>query len=155
MCFAACESKLESGNISREDVEAAIKLARLADRNQNVDKFTLVRGAKVDDDFVLVWRSQDVITLKGDSGLATMIEDEFGRKVWFVESEASDRRFVEALLYPLKVLSVNLFSLPDGNKLTKVTVAGNVKNPRINIEKVQKIVKEVRNIELLIEFETR
>ena len=150
-----CESKLESGNISREDVEAAIKLARLADRNQNVDKFTLVRGAKVDDDFVLVLRSQDVITLKGDSGLASMIEDEFGRKVWFVESEASDRGFVEALLYPLKALSVNLFWLPDGNKLTKVTVALNVKNPRINIEKVQKIVKEVRNIELLIEFETR
>ena len=147
-----CESKLDSGIISIEDVEAAIKLAKLADRSQSVNKFTLVRGAKVDEDFILVLRSQDVITLKGDSGLAGMIEDEFGRKVWFVESEVSDRRFVEALLHPLKVVSVNLFWLPDGNKLTKVTVVDNVRIPRTNIEKVQKIAKEVRNIELLIEF---
>ncbi len=148
-----CESKLESGSITRDDVEAAIKLARLADRNQDVDKFTLVRGAKVDDDFVLVLRSPDVIALQGNSGLAGKIEGEFGQKVWFVESESSERRFIEGLLHPLKVLSVNLFWLPDGNKLTKVIVAGDGKKARVNIEKVQKIAKTVRNIELLVEFE--
>lgn len=148
-----CESKLESGSITRDDVEAAIKLARLADRNHDVDKFTLVRGAKVDDDFVLVLRSPDVIALQGDSELADKIEGAFGQKVWFVESEASERRFIEGLFRPLKVLSVNLFWLPDGNKLTKVIVAGDSRKARVNIEKVQKIAKTVRNIELLVEFE--
>jgi transcription antitermination factor NusA-like protein len=150
-----CESKLESGSITRDDVEAAIKLARLADRNQDVDKFTLVRGAKVDHDFVLVLRSPDVIALKGDLGLADKIEGEFGQKVWFVESEASERRFIEGLFHPIKVLFINLFWLPDGNKLTKVIVAGDGKRARVNIEKIQKIAKTVRNIELLVEFENR
>jgi hypothetical protein len=61
-----CESKLESGGITRDDVEAAIRLARLADRSQDVDRFTLLRGAKVDGDFVLVLRSPDVAALRGD-----------------------------------------------------------------------------------------
>jgi transcription antitermination factor NusA-like protein len=150
-----CESKLESGGITRDDVEAAIRLTRLADRSQDVDRFTLLRGAKVDDDFVLVLRSSDVTALRGDSGLAQKIEGEFGQKVWFVESEASERRFVEGLLHPLRVLSVNQFWLPDGNKLTKVVLAGDGKRARVNIEKVVKIAKAVRGIELLVEFENR
>ncbi|MEW6604206.1 MAG: transcription elongation factor NusA [Thermoproteota archaeon] len=152
---AKCESKLESGGITHDDVKAAIKLARLADKDQQVDKFTLLRGTQVDDDFVLVLRSPDVIALRGDSRLADKIENEFGQKVWFVESEASDRRFVEGLLDHLKVMSVNLFWMPDGSKLTKVVVSGDAKRARVNIEKVVKIAKAVRNIDLLIEFENR
>ncbi len=74
-----CESEFESGSITREDVEAAFKLARLEDRNKDIDKFTLVRGGKVDDDFMLVLRRQDLIALQGDTGLADKIEEEFGQ----------------------------------------------------------------------------
>jgi transcription antitermination factor NusA-like protein len=147
-----CESKLESGGITRDDVEAAIRLARLADRSQDVDRFTLLRGAKVDDDFVLVLRSSDVTALRGDSDLAQKVEGEFGQKVWFVESEASERCFIEGLLHPLRVLSVNQFWLPGGDRLTKAVVTGDSKRARVNIEKAVKIAKAVRDIELLVEF---
>jgi transcription antitermination factor NusA-like protein len=150
-----CESKLKSGDITRDGVEAAIRLAHLADRSLDVDRFTLLRGAKVEDDFMLVLRSSDMTALRGDSRLAQKIEGEFGQKVWFVESEASERRFVEGLLHPLRVLSVNQFWLPDGNRLTKVVLAGDGKRARVNIEKVVKIAKAVRGIELLVEFENR
>jgi hypothetical protein len=149
---AKCESKLESGSITADDVKAAIKLARLADQSQQVDRFTLLRGAQVDGDFVLVLRSLDVIAIRDDSNLADRIEGEFGQKVWFVESEASDRRFIEGMLHPLKVLSVNLFWMPDGSKLTKAVASGDPKRARVNIEKVVKIAKAVRNIDLLVEF---
>lgn len=149
---AKCESKLESGNITADDVKAAIKLARLADSSQQVDRFTLLRGTQVDDDFVLVLRSPDVVAIRDDSVLADRIEGEFGQKVWFVESEASDRRFIEGMLHPLKVLSVNLFWMPDGSKLTKAVLSGDPKRARVNIEKVVKIAKAVRNIDLLVEF---
>ncbi len=45
--------------------------------------------------------------------------------------------------------------LPDGNKATTVIVARDGKTARVNIEKVQKIAKTVRNIELLVEFDNR
>ncbi|MGI0029829.1 MAG: transcription elongation factor NusA, partial [Nitrososphaera sp.] len=107
----------------------------------------------VDGDLILVLRSPDVSILRSNPALAQRIESEFGQKIWFVESEASDRRFMENLFHPAKVLSVNLFWLPDGNKLTKVMASGNPEKQRVNTEKVQKIAKAVRNIELLVEFE--
>jgi transcription antitermination factor NusA-like protein len=149
-----CEAKLKSGSITQDDIDAAKKLINLADRNQEINKFTLVRGTRVNGDFVLVLRGQDVSVLRGNQELTSRIEKEMGEKVWFVEAEASDRRFIESLFHPIKVLSVNFFWLPEANKLTKVVVADDGKNAQLNLEKVQKIAKAVRNIELLIEFNT-
>ena len=129
-------------------------MINLADRNQEINKFTLVRGTRVNGDFVLVLRGQDVSVLRGNQELTSKIEKEMGEKVWFVEAEASDRRFIESLFHPIKVLSVNFFWLPEANKLTKVVVADDGKNAQLNLDKVQKIAKAVRNIELLIEFNT-
>ena len=147
-----CEAKLKSGSITQDDIDAAKKLINLADRNQEINKFTLVRGTRVNGDFVLVLRGQDVSVLRGNQELTSKIEKEMGEKVWVVEAEASDRRFIETLFHPIKVLSVNFFWLPEANKLTKVVVADDGKNAQLNLEKVQKIAKAVRNIELLIEF---
>ena len=149
-----CEAKLKSGSITQDDIDAAKKLINLADRNQEINKFTLVRGTRVNGDFVLVLRGQDVSVLRGNQELTSKIEKEMGDKVWFVEAEASDRRFIESLFHPIKVLSVNFFWLPEANKLTKVVVADDGKNAQLNLDKVQKIAKAVRNIELLIEFNT-
>lgn len=149
-----CEAKLKSGSITQDDIDAAKKLINLADRNQEINKFTLVRGTRVNGDFVLVLRGQDVSVLRGNQELTSKIEKEMGEKVWFVEAEASDRRFIESLFHPIKVLSVNFFWLPEANKLTKVVVADDGQNAQLNLEKVQKIAKAVRNIELLIEFNT-
>ena len=152
MLCRTCEAKLKSGSITQDDIDAAKKLINLADRNQEINKFTLVRGTRVNGDFVLVLRGQDVSVLRGNQELTSKIEKEMGEKVWFVEAEASDRRFIETLFHPNKVLSVNFFWLPEANKLTKVVVADDGKNAQLNLEKVQKIAKAVRNIELLIEF---
>lgn len=152
MLCRTCEAKLKSGSITQDDIDAAKKLINLADRNQEINKFTLVRGTRVNGDFVLVLRGQDVSVLRGNQELTNKIEKEMGEKVWFVETEASDRRFIESLFHPIKVLSVNFFWLPEANKLTKVVVADDGKNAQLNLEKVQKIAKAVRNIELLIEF---
>jgi len=147
-----CEAKLKSGSITQDDIDASKKLISLADRNQEINKFTLVRGTRVNGDFVLILRGHDVSVLRGNQELANKIEKEMGEKVWFIETEASDRRFIENLFHPIKVLSVNFFWLPEANKLTKVVIAEDAKNAQSNLEKVQKIAKAVRNIELLVEF---
>jgi transcription antitermination factor NusA-like protein len=146
-----CEAKLKSGSITQDDIYASKKLISLADRSQEINKFTLIRGTRVSGDFVLVLRGHDVSVLRGNQELANRIEKEMGQKVWFVETEASDRRFIESLFHPVKVLSVNFFWLPEANKLTKVIVADDAKNVQFNLDKVQKIAKAVRGIELLVE----
>jgi transcription antitermination factor NusA-like protein len=152
MLCRTCEAKLKSGSITQDDIDAAKKLISLADRNQEINKFTLIRGTRVNGDFVLVLRGQDVSVLRGNQELVNKIEKEMGKKVWFVETEASDRRFIESIFHPNKVLSVNFFWLPGANKLTKVVLADEPQDTQFNLEKVQKIAKAVRNIELLVEF---
>jgi transcription antitermination factor NusA-like protein len=127
----------------------------LAERNQDVNKFTLLRAMRVDGDFVIVLRSPDVGLLRGNGALVERIESDFGQKIWFVESEATDRRFIEGLFQPVRVLSVNQFWMPDGNKLTKVIASGGVAKSRLNLDKVRKIAKAARNMELVVEFEQR
>jgi len=149
-----CEAKLKSGSITQDDVDAAIKLIRLSDRNHEIDNFTLIRGARVSGDLVLVLRSPDVNMVRNNLELARKIEKEMGEKVWFVETEATDRRFIENLVEPFKVKSVNFFWLPESNKLTRIVIADEGLKPQIDIEKVQKIAKVLRNIELIVEFKT-
>ena len=152
---AKCDEKLHAGNISQDDVDAAVTLTKVANKSQDVDRFTLTKGARVDDDYILVLRGPDLMSIRANPSLAERIEKEFGHKVHYVESETSERGLVESLFHPARVLSVNHFYLPDGDKVTKAVVAGKSNNQKLNVEKVQKIAKAVKNIELMVEFEQR
>jgi transcription antitermination factor NusA-like protein len=149
-----CETKLRLGHLTHADVDGAIKISRLAERNQDINKFTMVRASQVDDDFILSLHGSDISVLRTNSSLIKKFEDEFQRTVWFVEAEATDRRFIENLFFPAKVPMVNLIWLPDGSKSTRVIISTLSKPElQLNVEKIKKIAKEIRNIELLIEFE--
>ena len=153
---AKCETKLRLGHLTHADIEGAMKITKIAEHNQDVNKFTMISAAKVDDDFILILRGSDIIVLRTNMSLSKKFEDEFQSKVWFVEAEATDRRFIENLFFPAKVLTVNLIWLPDGNKLTKAIVTdGNHSELESNVEKIKKIAKEIRNIELLVELQQK
>jgi hypothetical protein len=56
--------------------------------------------------------------------------------------------------FPSKVLMVNLIWLPDGSKLIRVIIsAGNIPEMQHTIEKIKRIAKQIRNIELVVEFD--
>ncbi len=150
-----CEDKLRSGHLTQADVECAVKLVKIAERDQEINKFTMINAYHVNGDIVLVLQRSDLITLRSNVELSRKIQQQFQSKVWFVEAEATDKRFLENLFFPARILTINLIWLPDGNKLTKVIAAakdGQVSG--INIEQIQKITKTVRNIELLVDFES-
>ena len=149
-----CETKLRLGHLTHADVDGAIKISRIAEHNQDVSKFTMVRASQVDDDFILGLHSSDISVLRTNLSLIKKFEDEFRRKVWFVEAESTDKRFIENLFFPAKVLMFNLIWLPDGSKSTRVIISTLSKPElQLNVEKIKKIAKEIRNIELLVEFE--
>jgi transcription antitermination factor NusA-like protein len=148
-----CESKLKTGHLSGGDVEASIKLTRLAETNNILDKFTLVGAYKIEEKLVLILTPSDISILRSDIELLNKIKKEFNDNVWFVESGASERRFIENLIFPIKISSINLVWLPDGNKLTKIIISNKKnQNKKIDSNNVTKIAKEIKNIELLIEY---
>ena len=117
----------------------------------------MASASKVDDDFVIALSGSDISTIRLNPTLLKKFEDEFQSKVWFVETQSTDKRFIENLFFPTKVLAVNILWLPDGSKLTKVIISASDKiepqQQHPNIEKVKQIAKKIKNIELLVEFE--
>jgi transcription antitermination factor NusA-like protein len=150
-----CEDRLRSGHLTQADVECAVKLVKIAERDQEINKFTMINAYHVNGDIVLVLQRSDLSTLRSNVELSRKIQQQFQSKVWFVEAEATDRRFLENLFFPARILTINLIWLPDGNKLTKVIVAAkDAQVSGIDVEQIQKITKTVRNMELLVDFES-
>ncbi len=149
-----CEAKLESGQLTKTDVDASIKIARLAKTNSDIDKFCLFSCKEVAGQFILYLSRIDIETIRQSRTLYRTLQGEFPGKVWLVESEANDRKFIEDLFFPIKILSINMVWVPGGIQKTKVVVSGRwtPKFP-IDIKKVENIVKQLRQLDVVIEFE--
>jgi hypothetical protein len=78
----------------------------------NVSKY----ASEIDGDFIPSLRGSDISVRRTNSSLIKKFEDEFQRKVWFVEAEeATDRRSLKTSFFTVKVLTVNLIWLPNGS----------------------------------------
>ena len=54
-----------------------------------------------------------------------------------------------------RILAIHTIWLPDGSKLTKVTLtAPNMLEVQSKIERIKRIAKQIKNIELVVEFES-
>lgn len=149
-----CESKLENGQLTKADVDAAIKIARLAKTYPEIDKFSLFSCKDVSGEFVLYFGKSDIHTIRQSRTLYRTLQNEFSGKIWIVESEANDRKFIEDLFFPTKILSINVVWVPGGVQKTKVIVSGKwTSRFPIDVTKVANIVKQLRQLDIVIEFE--
>jgi hypothetical protein len=151
---ANCESKLRSGQITKADVEASKALIHVADRISELNKATLKRSFESGGNYVLEFDQADLSYLRSNPALFPELDASMKGKVWVVGAGGSDRKFLEDVFYPAKVLTVNTVWLPDGSKRTKVIVPGR-RSERYtgDFEKLRDMVKQARGIELLVETE--
>ena len=151
-----CESKLEIGQITQFDVEGSIILSKLAQKNTEVNKMTLVSANEIGNEQILVMKNSDVRSIRSNTNLSSAINNAFGRNVWVVESDSNDRRFLENLFHPIHLGSVNLVWLPDGSKLTRVVMNKSDINSmqESRLETIKKISMAVRQIDLIVEADS-
>ncbi|MGQ0605508.1 MAG: transcription elongation factor NusA [Candidatus Nitrosotenuis sp.] len=149
-----CESKLESGQLTQADVDASMKIAKLAKTNSEIDKFSIHACRQIGLNHILYLSKSDIDVTRKSRTLYRALSGEFSGKLWLVESEASDRKFIEDLFFPTRILSINAVWAPGGLQKTKVIISGKrtSKFP-IDITQVANIVKEMRQLDMVIEFE--
>ena len=102
-----CENKIEEGKLTKADVDASIKLAQLAKTNADIDKFTLHSCKEFDGNYVLEFSKEDIMTIRQSRVLYRMLQDQFSGKIWLVEAEENDKKFIEDMFFPTKILSIN------------------------------------------------
>jgi len=149
-----CESKLEKGQLTKADVDASIKIAKLAKTNSEIDKFSLFSCRDVSGEFIIYLAKNDIETIRKSRTLYRTLQAEFPGKIWIVESEANDRKFIEDMFFPTKILSINVVWVPGGIQKTKIIVSGKwTSRFPIDISRVTDIVKQIRKLDVVIEFE--
>ena len=151
-----CENKVESGEITKADVDASIILAKIAKKNTNVENFTMYSCKEFQGNFVLSFAKNDIMAIRQSRTLYRTLQEQFEGKIWLVEADETDKKFIEDLFFPTKILSINSVWAPGGIQKTKAVVSGRW-TPRfpIDTEKVVEIVKNIRNLDIEIEFEDK
>jgi hypothetical protein len=151
---ANCEARLRKGEISEADVRASKIMVGLANGGTEFDRFTLKRASNVNGSFLLELEEHDMVSLRSNPALREKLEAAFGGQVWAVAADGDDRRFLEDVLYPAKILTVNTVWLPDGRKRTKVIVPAKRSERKIgDFGRLRDAVRKARGIELLVETE--
>ena len=149
-----CEGKVESGELTKADVDASIALAKIGKTANELEDFTLHSCKEFDGNYVLSLAKNDIMAIRQSRTLYRLLQDQFKGKIWLVEAEENDKKFIEDLFFPTKILSINSVWAPGGIQKTKAVVSGKW-TPRfpIDTEKVVQIVKDARNLDIEIEFE--
>ncbi len=151
-----CEGKVESGRLTKADVDSSIILEKIAKTNPEINGFTLYSCKEFDENYVLTLSKNDIMIIRQSRTLYRTLQNEFKGKIWLVESDETDKKFIEDLFFPTKVLSINSVWAPGGVQKTKAIISGKW-TPRfpIDTEKVIQIVKNARNLDIEIEFEDK
>ena len=149
-----CEGKVESGELTKADVDASIALAKIGKKATELENFTLYSCKEFGGNYVLSLAKNDIMAIRQSRTLYRLLQDQFKGKIWLVEAEENDKKFIEDLFFPTKILSINSVWAPGGIQKTKAVVSGKW-TPRfpIDTEKVVEIVKDARNLDIEIEFE--
>jgi hypothetical protein len=149
-----CNARLKSGQLSPTDVEVSFRLTKAAEKNLDINRMSLVKATWVEGDYVLVLEPGTLAPLRRDPSLPKTLQTLLGGKVWLTEADTTDRKELEDLFYPVRISNVNIVWLPDGSKLTKVVIPGK-KTERFphDTETISRILKETREMELMVEFE--
>ena len=151
-----CESKLDQGTLTKADVDASIKLVKLSQKIPQIEKFTLNSCRGSHGNYVLYLNSSDIMTVRQSRELYRILQGEFDGKIWLVHQGSDDKKFIEDVFFPIKILGVNQVWAPGGMQKTKVIVSGK-KTARfpIDVDQVVAIAHDLRKIDLVVEFERK
>ena len=150
-----CEGKVETGELTKADVNASILLAKIAKSNKEIETFSLYSCKEFQGNFILELAKNDIMKIRQSRILYRLLQNQFKEKIWLVEADETDKKFIEDLFFPTKILAINAV-WAEGIQKTKAVVSGKwtSKFP-IDIKKVIEIVKNARNLDIEIEFEDK
>jgi hypothetical protein len=150
-----CEGKVETGELTKADVNASILLAKIAKSNKEIETFSLYSCKEFQGNFILALAKNDIMKIRQSRTLYRLLQDQFKEKIWLVEADETDKKFIEDLFFPTKILAINVV-WAGGTQKTKAIVSGKwtSKFP-IDTKKVIEIVKNTRNLDIEIEFEDK
>ena len=150
-----CQEKIEKGQITDLDLKIIRLLTEREKENPALQDVTYHKAVEAENNVVILVDRRDMgKILSGGAKTVHAISDSVGKKVKILSYGGDDRQFLEDLLSPLSILTLNTIWIPDGSTETKAIISG--REPRrmpVDLALVRGLAKEIRNMSLRIEFE--
>jgi len=150
-----CQEKIEKGQITDLDLKIIRLLTELEKQNPALQDVTYQKAVEAESNVVILVDKRDMGKILSDGGKTVRaISDSLDKKVKVLSYGGDDRQFLEDLLNPLAILTLNTIWIPDGTTETKVILSG--REPRrmpVDLEMAKGLARQLRNMSLRIEFE--
>ena len=147
-----CQGKLKSGEVSEVDFEIARLLLSLEEKYPPLQDVYFHKAVEANGVLAIVVKRGDVPRLLGYGGkIIRALGEKTGKTIRVLEHGVDDRKFLEDLFVPLRILTINTIWLPDGTTETRVILRrGRRRTP--NVKALKKIAQKVRGMTLRVEF---
>jgi transcription antitermination factor NusA-like protein len=147
-----CQGKLKSGEVSEADFEIARLLLSLEEKYPPLQDVYFHKAIEANGVLAVVVKRGDVPRLLGYGGkIIRSLGEKTGKTIRVLEHGVDDRKFLEDLFVPMRILTINTIWLPDGTTETRVILRrGRRRTP--NVKALKEIAQKVRGITLRVEF---
>ncbi len=150
-----CQKMLASGEISENEVKISKLLYELTNKYNIAKNITFVRAIEFDNLLILVVGKNDVYEFVRKGGMIIKsLQQNLQTKIRIIEDTKNIKKIVLDLIYPVRILGVNIVYLPDGTKRKKLRIPlDDEKRLPISLKKVKEIVYEItkESIEIVTE----
>jgi transcription antitermination factor NusA-like protein len=149
-----CSARVKSGEITELDLKIARLLLSLEDKYPSLQNVCFYKAVDAGKTLALIVGSGDVSRLLGYGGkIIRAIGDETGKNIRILEQGGDERKFLEELLAPLSIVTINTIWLPDGSTETRAILRRR-RSPQLpfDVKALKEIALKVRNMTLRVEF---
>lgn len=152
-----CEEKIKKGHVTELDLKIIKILCELEKEFPILQDVFFTKAVEVENTLAILVDKQDIGKLLGQSGkILKAMSDRTCETIRILSSGVDDRQFIENLLAPFSILTINTIWLPDESTETKAILYGRKpKRVPIDFKIIKKLAKEIRGMTLRIEFEKR
>jgi len=146
-----CQEKVTTGEITQLDVEIS-KILHKIDTQYGLPKdFQFLKSYVFDDLLIIVVGKNDVGNIVGKGGkILKILQKELNNKIRVIESTDNVRKILEDLLYPARIVGINIIYLPDGERKRVRISHEDRKRLPIDLEKAKDIIKVLTGEEITI-----
>lgn len=152
-----CEEKVRKGQITEQDLKIIRTLSELEKEFNVLQDVFFHRSVDTENTLAILVNKSDMGKVLGRGGkIVRTLGEKTGKRIKILAYGTDPRQFLEELLSPFSILTINTVWLPDGSTETKVILYG--REPRhmpVDLEVAKKLAKDIAGLTLRIEFERK
>lgn len=148
-----CEEKILRGLYDDLDIKIMKLLIELEKELPKLAKTGYVKTVDSADTVYIILKEETLKYIDQDTvyALKKKLRERLGKKIKIIEDDKNLSRFIEKLVAPARIITINKIWLPDGSEEMRV-ILDRMKNLQ-KTSSIIEVVKKVKHVNLRIDFE--